>query len=150
MLLLLSSFWGFSFDIFTAQPTYLICFDHIYLPQRWLPAAFITSFFAGLVPRPKHLPCMWLYAFPQAVWFCGGLLSSRSVWCSGRSFHPAILIVRAEQPTSHIVLCWACLEPQTTSLHVVVCFPTGRLILRGLLSQVLIVWAEQLPSPIVL
>ena len=20
----------------------------------------------------KHLPCMWLYAFPLAVWFCGG------------------------------------------------------------------------------
>ena len=33
---------------------------------------------------------------------------------------------------SSLILCWACLTPQTTSLYVVVCFPTGRLVLRGI------------------
>ena len=91
-----------------------------------LEDAFITSFCTGPIKVPA----------------CGCLISNRpSDFFESNQIPPAIFIFWARNiqmyiNVHHIILHWACRCPKKTSMHVVVCFPTGRLIMRERLPKV--------------
>ena len=116
---------------------------------------------------PKQSLCMWLFAFPQAVWFCGGGgVSSRSVsdaW--GRSFPPVIFIVWARNIQTyvhvhHIILHWACRCPKQRPCMWLFAFPQVVWFCGGLLKvcsdacgqsfppAIFIVWARNIQTSV--
>ena len=99
-----------------------------------LEDAFITSCCTGHVTAPQKSPCMCLFAFPQAVWFCGERLSKVCSDAWDRSSPCHLHCLGSKPPdvctrSSHHSALGMSLA-QTKSVHVAVCFPTGRLILR--------------------
>ena len=83
---------------------------------------------------PKQSSCMWLFAFPHAVWFCGRASPQGLFWCMGSKLPLPSSLFGLETSiclyTFITSFCTGHVAAQTTFVYVVVCFPTGRLILR--------------------
>ena len=101
--------------------------------------AFITSFCTGHTVAPnKVFACGCMLSHRPSVF--DGNISSRSVLMHGAEASPCHLhCLGSKHPdvctrSSHHSALGMSL-PQTTPLHVVVCFPIGCLILRGSVSQ---------------
>ena len=103
-----------------------------------LEDAFITSFCTGHVAAPNKVPaCGCLLSHRLTL---RGSVSSRSVLMHGVKASPCHLHCLGSK---HADVCTRSSHhsalgmslPQTKSLHVAVCFSTGRLILRGSVSS---------------